>query len=55
MLQDGQVIPGIAGKDYPVIDQNLLHKGRFSCRGLEGYFADVSSRCQVQCSITNEV
>ncbi|XP_065211312.1 putative mediator of RNA polymerase II transcription subunit 12 [Planococcus citri] len=44
---DGQVIPGVAGKDYPVFDQFLLSKRRFSCRGLEGYFADVTSRCQV--------
>lgn len=44
---DGQVIPGIAGKDYPIFSQTLLHRRRFACRGLEGYFADISTKCQV--------
>ncbi len=44
---DDQVIPGRAGKDYPIFSQSLLQKRRFACRGLRGYFADVSSRCQV--------
>ena len=46
-----QEIPGIAGKDYPVFGQSLLQRRRFACRGLEGYFADISARCQVRTQI----
>lgn len=47
LFSDGQVIPGIAGKDYPTFAQTLLPRRHFPCRGLEGYFADISTRCQV--------
>lgn len=49
------VIPGVAGKDYPIYSQTLLRKRKFACRGLEGYFADISSRCQVKFSILSEL
>lgn len=47
LFSDGHVIPGIAGKDYPTFAQTLLPRRHFPCRGLEGYFADISTRCQV--------
>ncbi|KAJ9576880.1 hypothetical protein L9F63_006551 [Diploptera punctata] len=43
---DSGSIPGVPGKDYPIY--NRPPKTNFVCiRGQGGYFADVSTRCQV--------
>jgi len=43
-------IPGEAGRDYPILSDATESRSDFSCdgRGEGGYYADVTSRCQVR-------
>lgn len=43
-------IPGQAGRDYPILSHVAESRSDFSCNGRSegGYYADVTSRCQVK-------
>jgi hypothetical protein len=44
-------IPGVPGKDYPIY--NRPPKTNFACiKGRGGYFADISTQCQVSAPYT---